>query len=81
MEDSMDRRDFLKKSIGGCIVAGTTVAFGDYAKLLAAPPISPAAYDLVAVKGGEPEVMFDKAIASQFTSSFWARMCSSTSRF
>jgi len=60
----MDRRDFLKKMIGGSIVAGSTVAFGDYAKLLAAPPASPAAYDLVAVKGGEPEVMFDKAIAS-----------------
>ena len=60
----MDRRDFLKKSVGGSIVAASTVAFGDYAKLLAAPPISPAAYDLVAVKGGEPEVMFDEAIAS-----------------
>jgi uncharacterized protein (DUF362 family) len=60
----MDRRDFLKKTLGGSIVAASTVAFGDYAKLLAASPISPAAYDLVAVKGGEPEVMFDKAIAS-----------------
>jgi len=60
----MDRRDFMKKVIGGSIVAGSTVAFGDYAKLLAAPLVSPATYDLVAVKGGEPEVMFDKAIAS-----------------
>jgi len=60
----MDRRDFLKKTIRGSIVAGATVAFGDYAKLLAAPPVSPTPYDLVAVKGGEPEVMFDKAIAS-----------------
>jgi hypothetical protein len=58
----MDRR-FHEKVIGG-IVAGSTVAFGDYAKLFAAPGTSPAAYDLVAVKGGEPEVMFDKAIAS-----------------
>jgi uncharacterized protein (DUF362 family) len=60
----MDRRDFLKKTIGGSIVAGSIVVFGDCAKLLAASPISPAAYDLVAVKGGEPEVMFDKALAS-----------------
>jgi uncharacterized protein (DUF362 family) len=60
----MDRRDFMKKVIGGSIVAGSTVAFGDYAKLFAAPGNSPQAYDLVAVKGGEPEVMFDKAIAS-----------------
>jgi uncharacterized protein (DUF362 family) len=60
----MDRRDFLKKTIGSGILAGSTLAFGGYAKLLAAPPMSPAPYDLVAVKGGEPEVMFDKAIAS-----------------
>ncbi len=60
----MDRRDFLKKAIGGGILAGSTVVFGEYARLLAASPVSPAAYDLVAVRGGEPEVMFDKAIAS-----------------
>jgi uncharacterized protein (DUF362 family) len=60
----MDRRDFMKKVIGGSIVAGSSVAFGDYANLFAAPGNSPPGYDLVAVKGGEPEVMFDKAIAS-----------------
>ncbi|MBF0528377.1 MAG: DUF362 domain-containing protein [Deltaproteobacteria bacterium] len=60
----MNRRDFLKKTIGGSIVAGAALAFGEYAKPLAAPLSSPAAYDLVAVKGGEPEVMFDKAVAS-----------------
>jgi uncharacterized protein (DUF362 family) len=60
----MDRRDFLKKTIGGGIAAGSALAFGGYTRLLAAPEKSPAAYDLVAVKGGEPEVMFDKAIAS-----------------
>ena len=37
----MDRRDFMKKVIGGSIVAGSTVAFGDYAKLLAAPRFLP----------------------------------------
>lgn len=55
----MDRRFFLKKIIGTGIVAGSTVAFGDYTRLFAAPGV-----DLVAVRGGEPEVMFDKAIAS-----------------
>jgi len=60
----MDRRDFLKKTIGGGIAAGSTPAFGGYAKLLAASPSPPASYDLVAVKGAEPDVMFDKAIAS-----------------
>lgn len=56
----MDRREFLKKTIRGGIAVGSAVVFGDYA--VAAP--TPPAYDLVAVKGGEPEVMFDKAIAS-----------------
>lgn len=60
----MDRRDFLKKTIVGGIAAGSTLAFGGYAELLAASPSSPASYDLVAVKGAEPDVMFDKAIAS-----------------
>ena len=60
----MDRRDFIKKMIGGGIVAGSTVAFGDCANLLAAPQTSPGPYDLVAVRGGEPEAMFDRAIAS-----------------
>jgi uncharacterized protein (DUF362 family) len=60
----MDRRDFLKKSIGGGIVATSALVFGNYTNLLAVPSKSVTPYDLVAVKGGEPEVMFDKAIAS-----------------
>lgn len=60
----MDRRDFLKKTIGSGIAAGSALAFGGYAKFVSAsaPPGPP--YDLVAVKGGEPQVMFDKAMAS-----------------
>lgn len=38
---------------------------GDSKKLFAAPPLAaPGAYDLVAVKGGEPVAMFDKAMES-----------------
>ena len=60
----MDRREFLKKTIKGSILAGSSVLFGGVPRLAraAAPPGPP--YDLVAVKGAEPEVMFDKAIAS-----------------
>ena len=60
----MDRRDFLKKAIAGSALAGSSVLFGGFRRLAraAAPPAAP--YDLVAVKGGEPEVMFDRAIAS-----------------
>ena len=58
----MDRRGFLKVAIEGGILAGSTLALGNYAKLIAAP--GSAGYDLVAIRGGEPEIMFDRAIAS-----------------
>jgi hypothetical protein len=60
----MDRRDFIKSMTLGSIVAGSTLAFGNYTKVLAASGLSSSAYDLVAVRGGEPELMFDKAIGS-----------------
>ena len=60
----MDRREFIKKTVQGGIVAGSSVILGRYANVLAAPNGPAAPYDLVAVKGGEPDVMFDKAIAS-----------------
>ena len=60
----MDRREFLKKTVQGGIIAGSSMILGKYASVLAAPTGPVAPYDLVAVKGGEPDVMFDKAIAS-----------------
>ncbi|MFA6596489.1 MAG: DUF362 domain-containing protein [Ignavibacteriaceae bacterium] len=57
----MDRRKFIKASL----VTSGAVAFGGYASVypfIASSLSSP--YDLVAIKGGEPEAMFDKAIAS-----------------
>lgn len=59
----MDRRNFLKDMLGGTVIIGSTLAFGDYSRVFAADAIMPP-YDLVAVKGGEPELMFDKAMAS-----------------
>jgi uncharacterized protein (DUF362 family) len=61
----MDRRDFLKKAIGGGIAAGSTLALGGVggfwsAAARAAEPET--AWDLVAVRGGEPDEMFDAAI-------------------
>jgi len=60
----MDRRSFLIKSIHGSLAAGSSLFLGNYTNLFATPlkPMNP--YDLVAIKGGEPGVMFDKAIAS-----------------
>jgi uncharacterized protein (DUF362 family) len=61
----MDRRDFLRTAIGSSLAAGTTIALGSHSRLfgMTRNPL-PAAYDLVAVKGAEPDVMFDKAIES-----------------
>ncbi len=54
----MDRRTFVKRTFGASL-AGSLLGTGGVARLLASPPLL---YDLVAVKGGEPDVMFDKAI-------------------
>ena len=54
----MDRRKFLTGSISTAIAAGALLNSSDYNKLFAAST----KYDLVAIKGGEPDAMFDKAI-------------------
>lgn len=57
----MNRRDFLIKSAGAGVAAGlASTVFGNLAA--SAMPANP--FDLVAVKGGEPRDMFDKAIAA-----------------
>ena len=61
----MKRRDFLKKGINTGIIAGTAMSLGNYGKILGSPPANPEGpYDMVAIKGGEPDFMFDRAIES-----------------
>jgi uncharacterized protein (DUF362 family) len=61
----MDRREFINKGIGAGIVAGSSLFWGKSNALFARTNGEPAAaYDLVAVKGGEPDMMFDRAIES-----------------
>jgi uncharacterized protein (DUF362 family) len=55
----MDRRTFFKKGIGASAAVGSYLTFGGYKELFAYPP---SAYDLVAVKGAEPDIMFDRGI-------------------
>lgn len=57
----MDRRKFIKASL----LTSSAIAFGNYSNVYPyiSSPVS-SNYDLVAIKGGEPEAMFDKAIAS-----------------
>lgn len=61
----MDRREFLKKSflIGGAV--GASILFDkniSTGKLFAADNDSSSMPDLVAIKGGEPDIMFDQGI-------------------
>ena len=60
----MERREFIKRSTAAAIAAGASITFGNLSKAFAGTLLSKKGYDLVAVKGGEPDAMFDKAIAS-----------------
>ena len=54
---NMDRRTFFKKSLGASVAIGTYFTSSQFSKILA---FSQRNYDLIAIKGGEPEDMFDK---------------------
>jgi len=60
----MKRREFVKKSFQAGLITGAAISVpGFYGKYFAGSGnIIPASYDLIAVKNGEPEVMFDAAI-------------------
>lgn len=58
----MHRRRFLKNVLEGTLVAGATAVLGPYAQALATE--GTVAPDLVAVRGGEPAAMFDRAMQS-----------------
>ncbi|MCP4751851.1 MAG: DUF362 domain-containing protein [Proteobacteria bacterium] len=60
MEDS--RREFIKKSLTYGAAAGGTLVFGGIDNLLASVASGEGKPDLVAVKNGEPDIMFDRAI-------------------
>jgi uncharacterized protein (DUF362 family) len=57
----MKRREFICKGAGAAALAGASLTIPGYSKLWGMNvPLAP--YDLVAVKGGEPDVMFAKAM-------------------
>ena len=61
----MKRREFIQKSVGAGLMTGAALSFGSVGNLLANTSSVPdLPYDMIAIKGGEPEAMFDKAIAS-----------------
>jgi uncharacterized protein (DUF362 family) len=58
----MNRREFVGRTLGG-LSAGSLLGWSGLAIARSQDP-APVRYDLVAVKGGEPEAMFDRAIAA-----------------
>jgi len=61
----MKRRDFIRKAVSLGALSGAAMTLGNYRGLFAHEAnnyVLP--YDMVAIKGGEPGEMFDKAIAS-----------------
>jgi len=61
----MKRREFLKKSFKMGLGAGTYLVFGDQIKAFATEKAAKnVPFDLVAIKGGEPDSMFNRAIES-----------------
>lgn len=62
----MKRRDFLLKSVNAGILTGAALSVGNVGSLFGSQMTGSTGlpYDLVAVRGGSPADMFDKAIAS-----------------
>jgi uncharacterized protein (DUF362 family) len=61
----MKRRDFLRKAVSLGALSGAAMTLGNYRSLFAREANNVALpYDMVAIKGGEPGAMFDKAIAA-----------------
>jgi len=60
----MKRREFIKKSITTGVVAGSAFSMLPYQNLFGARYNPVEDFDLVAIKGGEPHLMFDTAIES-----------------
>ncbi len=59
----MKRRDFFLKSAGVGLGLGAAMSLGNF-RTLTAGPSAFALPDMAAVRGGEPDVMFDRAIAA-----------------
>ncbi len=61
----MNRRHFLKKTVSAGLLAGSAYYLGgNKAFSSAVSNVAGSSFDLVAIKGGEPDVMFDRAIQS-----------------
>jgi len=60
----MERRDFIKKSALATMALGSSVTLGNFSNIFASNLLANKSFDPVAIKGAEPDIMFDKGIAS-----------------
>lgn len=60
----MKRRDFIIKSVAAGVVSGTLFSLGKWTPLMASEGMKAGAFDLVAIKNGDPVAMFDAGIAA-----------------
>jgi len=59
----MKRRDFIQKTVGASVASGVLMTTAGFTEVFGEETPATGAIDLVAVKGGEPDVMFEKGIA------------------
>ncbi len=60
----MKRRDFISKSIGAGLLAGAGLHSSVWGSVISGATGEASPYDMVAIRGGEADSMFEKAIAS-----------------
>lgn len=60
----MKRRDFIRKSVAASVASGALFSMGKWNPVMASGTNSELPFDLVAVKNGGPEEMFDQGIAA-----------------
>jgi len=59
----MKRRDFVQKTVGASVASGLLMTTAGFSEVFGEEKATTGPVDLVAVKGGEPDVMFEKGIA------------------
>jgi uncharacterized protein (DUF362 family) len=59
----MKRRDFIQKTVGTSVALGVLMTTAGFTEVFGEEKSTTGSIDLVAVKGGEPDVMFEKGIA------------------
>jgi uncharacterized protein (DUF362 family) len=58
----MNRREFISSSVKAGLISGAALSLGNFSSLFPSPLVFNTEYQLAAIKGAEPDTMFDEAI-------------------